>query len=125
MHRSDPAGQRAVSSAPLKLASHAIATLEYIRGSIDNASSYAVPGSPGVAMGGIGLVTGMAATFAYSLEEQLALWLAASAVAFATCLVLMYRQARSVGRSLYYGAPRKFFLCLTPSLAAGALLTFV
>ena len=34
---------------------HAIATLRYIRASMEGAGSVAIPGSAGIAMGGIGL----------------------------------------------------------------------
>src|SRR5262245_4339218 len=110
---------------PVRLGSHAAQTLDYIRTSIEAAGSFAVPGLAGIVMGLIGAAAAVAAWLAPSQTAMLQLWLAAAVIAFLAGSAVMWRQATIRGTTLYRGPARKFVLCLAPSLAAGAVLTFV
>ncbi len=110
---------------PIELKAHALATLEYIRGSLETAGSFAVPGLAGIAMGGIGLVAAVCASWAADPTRWLAIWLAAAVLAFASGSWLLMRQAARAGTALYRGPARRFLLCLAPSLVSGGLLTAV
>ena len=113
------------SANTVRIESHAAATLRYIRASMDGAASVAVPGSAGIAMGGVGLLA-MALSLAPSLREHwLAIWLVAAAVATGVGLPLI-TQPSSLRGLMLSGAPvRKFALCLLPALFAGMVLTGV
>jgi hypothetical protein len=113
------------SNPPIELGAHALATLEYIRGSLETAGSFAVPGLAGISMGAIGLVAAVSASFAPDSTHELAIWLAAAVLAFVGGSALMVRQAARAGTTLYRGPARRFVLCLAPSLVAGTLLTAV
>jgi hypothetical protein len=105
--------------------SHALATLEYIRTSIDSASSYAVPGLTGIVMGGIGLAAAGAAVFATSFEKMLIVWLGAAFVAGTCGSAIMIGKHAHGAMMLQRGSARRFVLCLTPTLVAGAVMTIV
>jgi hypothetical protein len=113
------------SAKTVNLDTHAMATLRYIRESMDAAGSVAVPGSAGIAMG----IVGFAAT-ALSLIPNLAphwftLWLVAAPIAAIAGVLLMTRSASMVSL-IGPGKPgRKLLLGLMPSLFAGAVLTAV
>jgi hypothetical protein len=109
----------------VRIESHAAATLRYIRASMDGAASVAVPGSAGIAMGGVGLLA-MALSSAPSLREHwLAIWLAAAAVAAGVGLPLITQPSSLRGLTLSGTPVRKFALCLLPSLFAGVVMTGV
>ena len=105
--------------------SHAAATLQYIRASMDAAVSLAIPGSAGIAMGIVGLVAG-AATCAPALHQYwFPIWLGAAVIAATLAGLRLARQFALQGFTLF-GAPlRKFVLCLFPGLFAGAAITAV
>jgi hypothetical protein len=104
---------------------HAIATLRYIRASMEGAGSVAIPGSTGIAMGGIALVA-----TALSLTPNLAgywllIWLLAAPLAAIVGALLLARSG-SVATFVATGTPgRKLALGLLPSLFAGAVITAV
>jgi hypothetical protein len=104
---------------------HAIATLRYIRASMDAASSVAIPGSAGLVMG----IVGFAAT-GLSLLPQLqsywlSIWLVAAPVA-ATSGGFLLSSSTSLASFIATGTPgRKLALGLLPCLFAGAVLTVV
>lgn len=104
---------------------HAIATLRYIRASMDAAGSVAIPGSAGIVMG----VFGLAAT-ALSLAPPLrsywfSIWLATAPIA-ATAGGLLLAKSTSLESLIATGTPgRKLALGLLPSLFAGAVMTAV
>jgi hypothetical protein len=104
--------------------SHAVATLRYIRASMDAAGSVAVPGSAGIALGAIGLAAAVLASTAALRPYWLAVWLAAALIGAGVGGTIMARQAALHGSLL--GAPlRKLILCLLPGIFAGAVLTLV
>lgn len=105
--------------------SHAIATLRYIRKSMDAATSVAVPGSSGIAMGCVGVAATALSYIPRLHEHWVSIWLLAAVVAAGLGGTLLARPS-----SLRSLAPlgvqfRKFGLCLFPSLFAGAVLTVV
>ncbi|MFZ1906639.1 MAG: hypothetical protein WAU56_14730, partial [Steroidobacteraceae bacterium] len=55
--------------------SHAVATLRYIRESMDAAGSVAVPGSAGIALGAIGLAAALLASTPALRAWWLLIWL--------------------------------------------------
>jgi len=112
------------SSAPtVALESHALGTLKYIRASIDAAGMLAVPGSAGIAMGALGLAACALAALPALAARWLEVWLLAGIAAFACGSALLLHQALRRGAPLYRGPARRFALCLSPPLLAGAVLT--
>jgi hypothetical protein len=103
------------------LDSHALATLNYIRASIEAASAFAVPGIAGIAMGAVGLVATVLTSLPGLAARWLEIWVAAAVAASVLGVLLVARQ-RFI---LYRGPARKFVLSLCPSLLAGAVLTIV
>ena len=67
------------SADAVRIDSHAVATLRYIRESMDAAASVAVPGSAGLAMGSVGLLAMLICTTPGLREYWLAIWLASEA----------------------------------------------
>jgi hypothetical protein len=116
---------RAARSNSVELGAHAGATLQYIRASMDAATSVAVPGSAGFAMGMAGLgATGLSSTPALQ-DHWFAIWLFASFVAAVLGGVLMQRRSSLQGLALAGAPVRKLLLCLLPSLFGGAVMTAV
>jgi len=109
----------------VRLDNHAVATLRYIRSSMEAATYLAVPGSAGIAMGSVALIAAMFASMPRLHVHWLAIWLVAAAVAAGTGGALMARPASLRGLSLANTPLRKFLLCLFPSLFAGAVMTGV
>ena len=109
----------------VQIDTHAIATLRYIRQSMDAAAGVAIPGSAGFAIGSIGFVAA-----ALSLTPQLAphwflIWLAAAPLAAISGALLLTRPT-SFASFTAVGTPgRKLALCLLPCLFAGAAMTVV
>jgi len=104
---------------------HAVATLRYIRASMEAAGTVAVPGSAGIAMGIIGLLAAALASIPPFRSHWLVIWLLAAAIAALTGGVLMARQSFLQGFTLLGAPARKFVLCLAPGLFAGAVMTAV
>ena len=108
------------------LHARAMDNLSFIRSTMERATAFtAVPGWGGVAMG----VTALAATvLAYHTPretEWLAIWLSASALAFAIGGWSMAMKARRAGTTVFSYSGRRFVLSYVPPLAVGALLTLV
>jgi hypothetical protein len=107
------------------LDSHAIATLRYIRHSMESAASIAVPGSAGIVMGSFGVAAASLSVTPGFDRHWLAVWLIAAALAASAGAVLLLRPASIRGIS-FRGTPvQKFVVCLGPSLIAGAVMTCV
>jgi hypothetical protein len=107
----------------ISIDSHADDTLRYIRASMEAAASFPVPGTAGIAMGGVGICAAVLASLPSLKPHWLAIWLGAALVAGGLGGGVMTRQALMQGRTLF-GAPiRKFLLCLCPALLAGVVLT--
>ena len=106
------------------LDTHALGTLQYIRASIDAAGLLAVPGSAGIAMGAVGVLTSLLVSLKPLAEHWLQIWLIAGLVAIAFGTALMVHQVLTRGTALYRGPLRKFLMCLCPPLLVGAVLTW-
>lgn len=104
---------------------HAIATLRYIRASMDRAGSVAIPGSTGIVMGAIGLAAAVLSLLPDLAPYWLHIWLVAAPVA-ALVGGLLLAKSRSIMTFVAMGTPgRKLALGLLPSLFAGAVMTSV
>jgi hypothetical protein len=113
------------SANAVRIDSHAVATLRYIRASMDAASFVAVPGSAGIAMGSVGLLAMVLSSAPGLREHWLAIWLASAALGGGIGFALMTRPA-SLRGLLLSGTPlRRFALGLFPALFAGAVMTAV
>jgi hypothetical protein len=106
------------------LDSHALGTLQYIRASIDAAGLLAVPGSAGIAMGAVGVLTALLVSLKPLAAHWLQIWLIAGLVAIACGTALMVHQVVTRGTALYRGPLRKFLMCLCPPLLVGGVLTW-
>ena len=104
---------------------HALATLRYIRASMDAAGSVAVPGSAGIVMGIVGLVA-TALSLTPSLQAYwLWIWLASAPIA-ATAGGLLLARSASLASFVATGTPaRKLAIGLLPCLFAGAVMSLV
>jgi hypothetical protein len=113
------------SANAVRIDSHAVATLRYIRASMDAAASVAVPGSAGIAMGSIGVLATVASSTPGLREYWLGVWLMAAAIGGGVGFALMTRPASLRGLSLTGTPLRKFALGLFPALLGGAVMTAV
>jgi len=113
------------SANAVRIDSHAVATLRYIRESMDAAASVAVPGSAGIAMGGVGLLAMVICAAPGLREHWLGIWLASAALGGGLGFALVTRPASRRGLLLYGTPLRKFALCLFPALFGGAVMTVV
>jgi hypothetical protein len=104
---------------------HARETLRYIRASMDAASSLAVPGSAGIAVGLIGVAAALIASLPALQAHWLFVWLASAPLASGLGTWVVARQWSRQGRPVLGAAAQRFAFCLLPSLLAGAVLTGV
>jgi hypothetical protein len=112
-----------VTAEPKTLHSRAMDNLEFIRETMENATSFtAVPGWGGCAVGLIGLVAALLASKRQP-STWLAIWTASAVLALVIGAVAMLRKARAADLPLFTGPGRKFVLSLTPPLIAGGVLT--
>jgi len=103
---------------------HAKETLDYIRRTMESASSFtAVAGSGMVGVGIIGLAASGIAT-RLGNPTDLRVWLPAAVIAVALVSVANARKARRLGVPLWSGAFRKMAWVMLPVLVSGAALTF-
>jgi len=119
------ANQPMPSANTVQIDSHAAASLRYIRSSMEAATSFAVPGSAGIAMGAVGLVAAGLACAPNLQRHWFSIWLVAAGIAggLGGSLVIRPSSLRNLALS---GTPiRKFACCLMPSLFAGAVMTAV
>ncbi len=111
------------SANAVRIDSHAVATLRHIRASMDAAASVVVPGSAGIAMGAVGLLTMVLSSAPGLREHWLGIWLASALLAGSIGFALMTRPA-SLHGLLLSGTPlRRFALGLFPALFGGAVMT--
>lgn len=104
---------------------HAIATLRYIRASMDAASSVAIPGSAGIVVGLIGAVAAALSLLPALQSHWFSIWLVAAPTA-ATAGGLLLARPSSIASFTAIGTPgRKLALGLLPCLFAGAVMTLV
>lgn len=111
-------------SGTVMIDSHALATLRYIRTSMDAARTVAVPGSAGIGVGAIGVAAAILSSGALR-PYWLSTWLCAAVIGALVGALLLAHQSSSTGFRLCGTPVRKVFLHLMPSLVAGAVLTLV
>lgn len=108
----------------VNLDTHAIATLRYIRASMDAAGNVAIPGSAGIAMGMIGLAAAALSLMPRLESHWLLIWLIAAPIAATAGGLLLARSG--FASFIATGTPgRKLALGLLPGLLAGAVMTAV
>jgi hypothetical protein len=109
----------------VELDSHAAATLRYIRSSMESAASLAVPGSTGLVSGAIGILAALVSSLPALRPHWLIIWLLAAGLAGVVGAALLLRHS-SLSSLAMGGAPiRRFVIGLSPSLFAGAIMTWV
>jgi hypothetical protein len=109
---------------PPALHQHALADLQFIRRTMEEAGSFtAVPGKGMIAIGGSALVAALVATRAPSAFVWTSVWLGEAVVALAIAAWTMGAKARRAGVPLFSGPGRRFALSFSPPLLAGGLLT--
>jgi hypothetical protein len=113
------------STNTVRIDSHAALTLQYIRSSMEAATSVAVPGSAGIAMGGVGLLAAAFSSAPGLHRHWFGIWLVAAVVAGFLGGSLIARPSSVRGLRLSGTPFRKFALCLLPSLFAGTVMTGV
>lgn len=111
---------------PPALSSRAMDNLQYIRETMERATSFT--GIPGWGQVGIG-VTAIAASYIASRQPSfrnwMAVWLVEALIALLIAGWSIDRKARAVNLPLLTGPGRKMFFSLSPPLLAGALITIV
>lgn len=121
-----PARKLDGSRRPIALHDRAMDNLRYIRETMERSASFThVSGMGGVVMGIVALAAAFVARAASTQAGWLATWIGAAAVSLAVAVLSMARKSRAEGVSLLTGPARKFAWSVTPSLAAGAVLTLV
>jgi hypothetical protein len=109
---------------PPALGSRAIDNLQFIRETMERASSFtAVPGWGGVSMGASALAACGVSLLARTRDEWLGIWLAEAFLAVAIGAWAITAKARRFGIPLFAGPARRFLLTLSPPIAAGSLVT--
>jgi hypothetical protein len=114
---------KAVSDPPA-LGSRAIDNLQFIRETMERASSFtAVPGWGGVAMGASAIAAAAVSLLARTPDEWLGIWMAEAFLAIGIGAWAITAKARRFRIPLFAGPARRFLLTLAPPLLAGALVT--
>lgn len=111
---------------PVPLHSQAFDHLQYIRRTMEGASSFtAVPGVGGVLMGATAFAAGALAhaKVAGEPDRWLTIWILEGVLALAIGLFFAYRKARRIQVELFSRPARKFMLAFAPALLAGMVLT--
>ena len=109
----------------VQIDSHAADTLRYIRASMEAAALLRVPGSLAIAAGIVGLLAASMSSIPAFGVHWLIVWIVAAFAAASVGTILLLRHSPA-GTLTIAGSPvRKFALGFVPSLAAGAVLTFV
>ncbi len=107
------------------LDAHAVATLRYIRASMDAAAGVAVPGAAGIVMGLVGVAAAVISLLPPVHAYWFVVWLSAAPIAGAAGAVMLTRPRSPLSFVAAGSAGRKLALCLLPSLFAGAAMTMV
>ena len=111
---------------PVELQATAMDNLLYIRRTMERAGSFtAVPGAGGVLMGATALAAAWIAASQTDARRWLAVWVAEAVVALLIGMAAAARKSASAKMPLLSAPGRKFMAAFVPSMAAGALLTFV
>lgn len=113
-------------ASPPTLHARAIANLEFIRETMENASSFtAVSGWGQFAIGVSTLVTTTVAAHQATTEAWLATWIGQALVSVVIAGWAMHRKARRAGQPLLSRPARKFAHGFSPPMFVGALLTIL
>ena len=115
----------AMSSGTVRIDSQALATLRYIRASMDAAGTVAVPGTAGVGVGIVGLAAATLSSTGLLHAYWLEIWLLAAAAGAASGAFFLARREPGEAFTLLGTPVRKVYWCLLPCLLAGAVLTVV
>jgi hypothetical protein len=111
---------------PAELHARAMDNLHYIRRTMERAGSFtAVPGAGGVLMGATAMAAAWMAASQPSPVRWLAVWGAEAILALLIGLVAAARKSARAKMPLLSAPGRKFIAAFVPSMAAGALLTWV
>jgi len=112
---------------PIPLHSQAIDHLQYIRRTMEGASSFtAVPGVGGILMGASAIAAAVLAhRYAAAPYRWLALWILEGVLALVIGVLFAYRKARRTQVELFSRPARKFILAVAPALGSGGVLTAV
>lgn len=122
MAKSDSGSER--DGALLGMHDHAIADLQFIRGTIERAGTFtAVPGWGGVAMGATALVAAAIAARQATPRQWLNTWMVEAALAALIGGATMAHKARREESALWAGPGRKFAMGFLPAIMTGAVLT--
>lgn len=100
--------------------------LLYIRRTMERAGSFtAVPGAGGVLMGATALAAAWMAASQADGRRWLVVWVGEAVLALLIGIAAAARKSASAKMPLLSAPGRKFIAAFVPSMAAGALLTFV
>lgn len=100
--------------------------LLYIRRTMERAGSFtAVPGAGGVLMGATALAAAWMAASQADASRWLAVWVGEAVLALLIGIAAAARKSARAKMPLLSGPGRRFIAAFVPSMAAGALLTFV
>jgi hypothetical protein len=114
-----------MSSGTVRIDSQALATLRYIRASMEAAGTVAVPGAAGVGVGIVGLAAATLSSTGQLHSYWLEIWIVAAAAGAASGAFFLAHRAPGEAFALLGTAVRKVYWCLAPCLLAGAVLTVV
>jgi len=114
-----------MASGTVRIDSQALATLRYIRASMDAAGTVAVPGTAGVGVGIVGLAAATLSSTALLHTYWLEIWLLAAAAGAGSGAFFLASREPGQAFTLFGTAVRKVYWCLLPCLLAGAVLTVV
>lgn len=113
-------------AAPPALHARAIANLEFIRETMQNASSFtAVSGWGQFATGATALLSGLLAARQATRKAWLAVWIGQALISVVIAGWAIRRKARRAGQPLLSRPARKFAHSFSPPVFVGALLTVV
>jgi hypothetical protein len=111
---------------PAELHARAMDNLHYIRRTMERAGSFtAVPGVGGVLMGATAIAAAWMAASQPGALRWLAVWVAEAILALLIGMVAAERKSARAKMPLLSAPGRKFIAAFVPSMAAGALLTWV
>jgi hypothetical protein len=109
---------------PPTLQAHALASVRYIRQTMETAGSFtAVPGWGQVAIGVTALAAATIAARQASVEAWLLVWFVEAGLAIAIATWTMALKARAAGQRLFSGPLRRFAVAFSLPLLAGLVLT--
>lgn len=115
-----------VESPPLELHDHAFENLRFIRRTMETAGSFtAVSGIGQILIGITALIAAWIASRHRVPAHWLEVWLIEAGLAVLIGFWFIRRKARATGLSLTSAISRKFLICFSPPLVAGAILTGV